>query len=130
LLSFSVGGMLGDVFLHVLPEVWISSKGMFHNIIYLSLLSDNHIWFVLFFKDRHGDWIRDGWWVLAGLLVFIIVEKLFSLSDDNETNETIDNKVFTNTNSVNNNQKDLRKPIKCNNDVVAKGKNHIQVSYT
>jgi len=31
LLSFSVGGMLGDVFLHVLPEVWISSKGMFHN---------------------------------------------------------------------------------------------------
>lgn len=29
LLSFSVGGMLGDVFLHVLPEVWIASKGMF-----------------------------------------------------------------------------------------------------
>jgi len=28
LLSFSVGGMLGDVFLHVLPEVWISSKGI------------------------------------------------------------------------------------------------------
>lgn len=34
LLSFSVGGMLGDVFLHVLPEVWISSKGMFYIIFY------------------------------------------------------------------------------------------------
>lgn len=34
LLSFSVGGMLGDVFLHVLPEVWMdttSSKGKYHN---------------------------------------------------------------------------------------------------
>jgi len=35
LLSFSVGSMLGDVFLHILPEVWIASKnGMFHNICY------------------------------------------------------------------------------------------------
>lgn len=103
LLSFSVGGMLGDVFLHVLPEVWISSK------------------------DRHVDWIRDGWWVLAGLLVFIIVEKLFSLSDENEENETVHNKVSTDINSVNNNHKDLGK-TKCDNDVITKGKNHIQIS--
>jgi len=47
LLSFSVGGMLGDVFLHVLPEVWISSKGMFHNKCLL-LVSDNNILFVYF----------------------------------------------------------------------------------
>jgi len=39
LLSFSVGGMLGDVFLHVLPEVWISSKGMFHyNYFFFSIV--------------------------------------------------------------------------------------------
>jgi len=80
------------------------------------------------FKDRHGDWIRDGWWVLAGLLVFIIVEKLFSLSDDNEIIETIHNKVSTDINSVNNNHKDLGK-TRCNSDVVTKAKNHIQVSY-
>jgi hypothetical protein len=49
LLSFSVGGMLGDVFLHVLPEVWISSKGMFKNIC-LILLFDNHILFVYVLK--------------------------------------------------------------------------------
>jgi len=102
LLSFSVGGMLGDVFLHVLPEVWISSK------------------------DIHGDWIRDGWWVLAGLLVFIIVEKLFSLSDDDD-NETIQNKMSTDINSVNNNHKELGK-TKCDNGTMAKGKNHIQIS--
>jgi len=101
LLSFSVGGMLGDVFLHVLPEVWISSK------------------------DRHGNWIRDGWWVLAGLLVFIIVEKLFSLSDDD--NETIHNKMSTDINSVNNNHKELGK-TKSDNGTIAKGKNHIQIS--
>ncbi|XP_026804494.1 zinc transporter ZIP13 homolog [Rhopalosiphum maidis] len=101
LLSFSVGGMLGDVFLHVLPEVWISSK------------------------DRHGDWIRDGWWVLAGLLVFIIVEKLFSLSDDD--NETIPSKMSTDINSVNNNHKELGK-TKCGNGATAKAKNHIQIS--
>ncbi|CAI6361933.1 unnamed protein product [Macrosiphum euphorbiae] len=103
LLSFSVGGMLGDVFLHVLPEVWISSK------------------------DRHKDWIRDGWWVLAGLLVFIIVEKLFSLSDNEDTDETIHTKVSTDINSVNNNHKDPGKTTKCI-DVVTKGKNHIQIS--
>ncbi|XP_001949211.1 zinc transporter ZIP13 homolog [Acyrthosiphon pisum] len=102
LLSFSVGGMLGDVFLHVLPEVWSS-------------------------KDRHKDWIQDGWWVLAGLLVFIIVEKLFSLSDNEDTDETIHKKVSTVINSVNNNHKDLGKTTKCI-DVVTKGKNHIQIS--
>lgn len=36
--------------------------------------------------------------------------------------------MSTDVNSVNNNHKDLGK-TKCDNDVIAKGKNHIQVSF-
>jgi len=63
LLSFSVGGMLGDVFLHVLPEVWISSKGMFHNKCLL-LLSDSHILFIYFLKidTETGYGMAGGFW--------------------------------------------------------------------
>lgn len=105
LLSFSVGSMLGDVFLHILPEVWITSK-----------------------KDRHGDWIRDGWWVLVGLLVFIIVEKLFSLSNDVETTETTKINLSTDISLVNNNIKDLKKAVKCDNGILDKGKSPIKIS--
>lgn len=104
LLSFSVGGMLGDVFLHVLPEVWVSSK------------------------NRHGNWIRDGWWVLAGLLVFIVVEKLFSLSDDEETIETEGEKLSTDINSFNNNHKSSEKVTKYNDNILFKATSHIQIS--
>lgn len=31
LLSFAVGSLLGDVFLHLLPEVWIGYKGVFYH---------------------------------------------------------------------------------------------------
>jgi len=64
--------------------------------------------------------------VLAGLLVFIVVEKLFSLSDDEETDETVDNKVLTHLNSVNNNHKDIGKEI---NGGLVKATSHIQVNY-
>lgn len=73
--------------------------------------------------------MRDGWWVLAGLLVFIIVEKLFSLSDDEESDDIVKRKVSTTINLVNNNHKDLGKETKCNNGVLNKGTNHIQVNY-
>lgn len=63
--------------------------------------------------------------MLAGLLVFIIVEKLFSLSED----EITDEKVLTGLNTVNNNHKDLGKAIKCNNSSLEKETSHIQVSY-
>lgn len=57
LLSFAVGGLLGDVFLHLLPEAWnkqgiASRKGLSSSMFC-------------------------GLWVLTGLLAFIIVEKLF-----------------------------------------------------
>ncbi|XP_059619760.1 zinc transporter ZIP13 homolog [Phlebotomus argentipes] len=56
LLSFAVGGLLGDVFLHLLPEAWsgdVSAPG------------------------EHPS-MRSGLWVLGGILIFTIVEKIFS----------------------------------------------------
>lgn len=58
LLSFAVGGLLGDVFLHLLPEAWS------HDIQSA--------------KDGEHPSMRSGLWVLAGVLIFTIVEKIFS----------------------------------------------------
>ncbi|XP_012935702.1 zinc transporter ZIP13 [Aplysia californica] len=59
MLSFAVGSLLGDVFLHLLPEVW------------------SHI-----DRDNHGSHTKIGLWVISGLLAFMIVEKL--LGDEQE----------------------------------------------
>lgn len=67
--------------------------------------------------------------MLAGLLVFIIVEKVFSVSSDEETNEIAIKNMSVDINLVNNNHKDLGKETKCNNGILDKGKSHIQVSY-
>ncbi|KAK7474327.1 hypothetical protein BaRGS_00034462 [Batillaria attramentaria] len=53
MLSFAVGSLLGDVFCHLLPEVWA----------YMD-------------RDDHKAHIRIGLWVIVGLLFFLIVEKL------------------------------------------------------
>ncbi|XP_030269855.1 zinc transporter ZIP13 [Sparus aurata] len=56
LLSFAIGGLLGDVFLHLLPEAWAvsgSSAG----------------------KQRH--YMTQGLWVIVGLLAFLLLEKMF-----------------------------------------------------
>ncbi|XP_073816561.1 zinc transporter Zip99C [Musca autumnalis] len=57
LLSFAVGGLLGDVFLHLLPEAWEGDS---------DLSSSDH------------PSLRSGLWVLSGILIFTIVEKIFS----------------------------------------------------
>lgn len=62
LLSFAVGCLLGDVFLHLLPEVW-----------------GQHI--EIDPETGHPS-MSKGLWVLAGLLVFIILEKVFSSFPD------------------------------------------------
>uniref|UniRef100_U5EX14 Putative zinc transporter n=1 Tax=Corethrella appendiculata TaxID=1370023 RepID=U5EX14_9DIPT len=62
LLSFAVGGLLGDVFLHLLPEAWNSDAVIMHNS-----------------TDKHSHpSMRSGLWVLSGVLIFTVVEKLFS----------------------------------------------------
>lgn len=58
LLSFAVGGLLGDVFLHLLPEAWSSDAEL-----------NSH--------SGHPS-LRSGLWVLSGVLIFTIVEKIFS----------------------------------------------------
>ncbi|XP_022192244.2 zinc transporter ZIP13 homolog [Nilaparvata lugens] len=63
LLSFAVGGLLGDVFLHLLPEAWNQQ-----------------------FKSSESSMFC-GLWVLAGLLVFIIAEKAFAFPHDEEEEE-------------------------------------------
>ncbi len=63
-LSFAVGGLLGDVFLHLLPEAW----GMQQRA-----------------EGPGGRWEgRVGLWVLAGLLSFMLVEKLVKLTTVDE----------------------------------------------
>lgn len=58
LLSFTIGGLLGDVFLHLLPEAWNQ---------HLNSLSSG--------TNGHSS-ATCGMWVLTGLLVFVIIEKL------------------------------------------------------
>ncbi|XP_067143042.1 zinc transporter ZIP13 isoform X1 [Centruroides vittatus] len=62
LLSFAVGGLLGDVFLHLLPEAWnhLQKSGSNHRTAYLTL----------------------GIWILLGIFTFVIVEIMFSLSQE------------------------------------------------
>ena len=65
MLSFAVGSLLGDVFLHLLPEAFIKiveSGGTKDEILQAHL--------------------NLGTWVVVGLLVFVFVEMLFSISDN------------------------------------------------
>ncbi|XP_061103141.1 zinc transporter ZIP13 isoform X1 [Conger conger] len=56
LLSFAIGGLLGDVFLHLLPEAWA----------YSCRPGGNH---------QHHQ--TQGLWVILGMLSFLILEKMF-----------------------------------------------------
>ncbi|KAL0811258.1 hypothetical protein ABMA28_009682 [Loxostege sticticalis] len=67
LLSFAVGGLLGDVFLHLLPEAWEND------------LAGR--------KEGEHVSLKCGLWCLAGMLVFIVVEKLFAASEGEEEEE-------------------------------------------
>lgn len=57
LLSFAVGGLLGDVFLHLLPEAWAH------------LDKDGH---------NHDGHTKLGLWIITGMLSFLIIEKIFA----------------------------------------------------
>jgi len=62
LLSFAVGGLLGDVFLHLFPESYgaLSRSG----------------------KNTHMGYLMMGLWILGGILTFLILEKIFEYSDE------------------------------------------------
>ncbi|GIX73113.1 zinc transporter ZIP13 [Caerostris darwini] len=75
LLSFAVGGLLGDVFLHLLPEAW------------------NHIEHLG--PEVHSKHLTLGLWVLLGMFSFVILEIMFAASRG-ET-ETPENNNVQNT---------------------------------
>jgi len=65
LLSFAVGGLLGDVFLHLFPESYgaLSTSG----------------------KNTHTGHLVMGLWILGGILTFLVLEKIFEFTDQDET---------------------------------------------
>lgn len=81
LLSFAVGGLLGDVFLHLLPEAW----------------SYEHT-----HSATNGPCMTCGLWVLAGLLVFIVAEKAFNVErEESEEDKALAAGSDVNANKVN-----------------------------
>lgn len=74
LLSFAVGGLLGDVFLHLLPEAWNNQYS------HRSTSTET---------KTSEPFLNCGLWVLAGLLAFIIIEKMFSFEKKDENDEEI-----------------------------------------
>lgn len=70
LLSFAVGGLLGDVFLHLLPEAW--------HLIRIG-------------KDSGQGQVQLGMWLIAGLFAFALLERLLSstaeAAEDNESGD-------------------------------------------
>ncbi|XP_011505595.1 PREDICTED: zinc transporter ZIP13 isoform X2 [Ceratosolen solmsi marchali] len=77
LLSFAVGGLLGDVFLHLLPEAWAN---------YATIHTEN--------SNADKSSMGCGIWVLFGFLIFVIAEKLFNTENidkhDSNKDENID----------------------------------------
>lgn len=72
LLSFAVGGLLADVFLHLLPEAW-------------KHLEEGS-------QDPHIGHMKIGLWVLAGIFAFILVEMLVQ-KDDEEKDDTCNSEL-------------------------------------
>ncbi|KAF7990879.1 hypothetical protein HCN44_000684 [Aphidius gifuensis] len=113
LLSFAVGGLLGDVFLHLLPEAW-SNKSLNTT------------------TTKGHPSIVCGLWVLAGFLVFIIAEKIFigetinheDTSDDaddedtSEIDENIENKTNNNENNNNKTANGIKKINKIDYNII------------
>ncbi|KAG8431417.1 hypothetical protein GDO86_018853 [Hymenochirus boettgeri] len=71
LLSFAIGGLLGDVFLHLLPEAWAytcsATTGRYQSLQQQRLL---------------------GLWVIIGFLSFLILEKIFSDEKNEEESKS------------------------------------------
>ncbi|XP_028299149.1 zinc transporter ZIP13 [Gouania willdenowi] len=76
LLSFAIGGLLGDVFLHLLPEAWALSGSS---------------------AGKHNHYTTQGLWVITGLLSFLLLEKMFP---DQETFEELTSPSDLNSNSA------------------------------
>ena len=74
MLSFAVGGLLGDVFLHLLPEA--------HEKLYLNAVESKDP-----FQYIHDGHLMIGIWILLGILTFIFVEMIFNINKNIEDKE-------------------------------------------
>lgn len=79
LLSFAIGGLLGDVFLHLLPEAWALSGS--------SGRKENH-------------YTSQGLWVIGGLLAFLLLEKMFPDENSHEGATPHSDLNFNSTQSI------------------------------
>lgn len=110
MLSFAVGSLLGDVFLHLLPTMY---SELYNNAKNAQKPKE-------FLQLGH---ITIGIWIISGILVFILIEWLYSSKKPNDdlmskkycvdqtekstsfaTNVKTDNPVITTTTSYNNNR--------------------------
>nr|XP_054766703.1 zinc transporter ZIP13-like [Lytechinus pictus] len=59
ILSFAVGGLLGDVFIHLLPEAWAHID-----------------------QNDYNGHIKVGLWVIFGMILFLSIEKIFGEEEE------------------------------------------------
>jgi len=83
LISFAVGSLLGDAFLHLLPEAWEHSR----------IGSQAH--------GQHGSLSLMSLWILIGIVSFVVCEKLLTLENgggggvgEEETKESASNNIY------------------------------------
>ncbi|XP_077420961.1 zinc transporter ZIP13 [Vanacampus margaritifer] len=86
LLSFAIGALLGDVFLHLLPEAWALSGSSAS-------------------KEKH--YTNMGLWVITGLLAFLLLEKMFSDQDEQDPPSHSDVNFNSTSSSVCNGKADV-----------------------
>uniref|UniRef100_A0A0K0D5B1 Rhomboid domain-containing protein n=1 Tax=Angiostrongylus cantonensis TaxID=6313 RepID=A0A0K0D5B1_ANGCA len=76
LLSFAVGSLLGDVFLHLLPEAWGSYDGtVFYAFLKMSAVKQ---------KNNLVDIEHIGLYTMGGLLICSLIEKLCSTTEESQ----------------------------------------------
>uniref|UniRef100_A0A3Q0RBS6 Zinc transporter ZIP13 n=1 Tax=Amphilophus citrinellus TaxID=61819 RepID=A0A3Q0RBS6_AMPCI len=79
LLSFAIGGLLGDVFLHLLPEAWELSGSS---------------------AGKQNHYMTQGLWVIIGLLAFLLLEKMFPDQDSPENPASVSDLNFNSAVSI------------------------------
>lgn len=103
LLSFAVGGLLGDVFLHLLPEAW--------HLIRIG-------------NDSNRGQVQLGMWLIAGLFAFALLERLLSSTadavEDSESNTNGLAEEDEDSDTQNNNNDPGEKKLKKKKDVIKK----------
>jgi len=75
-LSFAVGGLLGDVFLHLLPEAYGPHRCEEVYDVERGALGVSH-----------SSRLNPGLWILGGMLSFLILEKIFEFTEDQGNTE-------------------------------------------